>query len=180
MLCQICKKNEATVTIVKVVGMNKTELHVCNECANYLLGNAISSFSFSQNSMSEILGSLLNAFAQYGSEENAIPYETEKKCPNCGMTYSEFLKIGKLGCNQCYEAFRKQLKPLLGRLHGRTQHIGKAPVSIKDRFDRLQRIKEIKNELQKAVLKEEYERAAVLRDKIIEEEKRAGIENNEQ
>jgi protein arginine kinase activator len=178
MLCQICKKNEATVTIVRVVGMNKTELHVCNECANYLLGNTVVSFSFSQNNISEILSSLLDAFAKYDREENISISTAGEKCPNCGMTYGAFLQTGKLGCSQCYEVFRKQLNPLLGRLHGHSQHTGKVPIAIKEHFSQLQRIKEIKNELQQAVLKEEYEKAAMLRDEIIEEEERIRMRDN--
>lgn len=179
MLCQICKKNEATVTIVRVVGMNKTDLNVCNQCANFLLGNTISSFSFSQNNINEILINLLNAFVKYGREENYTSCETEKKCSNCGHSYAEFVRTGKLGCSQCYEAFRKQLKPLLNRLHSHCQHIGKVPNSIRVHMDQLNKIKEIKNELQQAVSKEEYEKAAKLRDQIIEEERKVGIRNND-
>ncbi len=179
MLCQICIKNKATVTIVKVVGMNKTELNVCNECANYLLGSTVSSFSFTQNNINEILDNLLNAFAEYGRGEIFSSCETEIKCSNCGLKYDEFVQTGKLGCGQCYEVFRKHLTPLLERLHGYSQHIGKVPMAIKLHFDRLRRIKEFKNKLQQAVSKEEYEKAAELRDQIIEEERRVGIRNNE-
>lgn len=180
MLCQICKKNEATVTIVRVMEMNKTELSVCNECANYLLGNTVSSFSFSQKNMNEILASLLNVCLKYGKEETLNSHQKERKCKHCEMTFSEFLQTGKLGCYQCYEVFHRQLNPILGRLHGHCQHTGKVPLALKEHFDRLQKIKEIKNELQQAVLKEEYEKAALLRDQIIEEEKRIGLENDEQ
>ena len=179
MLCQICKRNEASVTIVKVVEMNKTDLNVCNDCANYLLGNTISSFTFSQNSINEILGNLLDAFVKYGRGEIFSSCERDIECSNCGLKYSEFVQTGKLGCSQCYEIFRKQLNPLLGRLHGSCQHKGKVPISIKVHFDRLSKIKEIKNKLQQSVLKEEYEKAAKFRDQIIEEEKRVGIQNNE-
>jgi protein arginine kinase activator len=179
MLCQICKKNEATIKIVKVVGMSKIELNVCSECANYLLGNTISSISFSQNNINEILGNLLNAFYKYSEEDNYNSQEIVLKCANCGLTYSEFVKTGKLGCSKCYETFTKQIKPLLERLHGNSEHVGKIPNKIKTRIDRLQKIKKIKEELQKAVSKEEYEKAAQLRDQIIKEEKKVGIKDNE-
>jgi protein arginine kinase activator len=179
MLCQMCKKNEATIKIVKVVGMSKTEINVCSECANYLLGSTISSISFSQNSINEILGNLLNAFYKYSEEDNYSSQEIVLKCANCGLTYNEFVKTGKLGCNKCYETFTKQIKPLLDRLHGKSEHVGKIPNKVKVRIDRLQKIKKIKEELQKAVSKEEYEKAAKLRDKIIEEEKKVGTKGNE-
>ena len=179
MLCEMCNKNEATVTIVKVVGMSKTEINVCNECANYLLGNTVSSFSFSQKNLNELLINLLNAFSRYNGEENYNISEVEIKCPNCGQTYTEFIESGKYGCSKCYEIFNKQNKPLLNRLHGYSQHKGKIPNAVKIRLEGVQKIAIIKDELQKAVSKEEYEKAARLRDLIIEEEKRVGIKNNE-
>ncbi len=179
MLCQICKKNKATITIVKVIELNKTELHVCSECAHYLLGNSISSFSFSQYNINEILDNLLSAFAQYDKVDNIVSKKNIMTCPKCNMTYNEFVQSGRLGCGNCYEYFRKQLNPLLGRLHGHSQHIGKVPLAIKERFVRLKRLKEIKDELQRAILKEEYEKAAQLRDMIIAEEKRLKNGNNE-
>jgi protein arginine kinase activator len=179
MICQICKKNEATVTIVKLIGLYKTELHVCKECAQCLLGETISSFSFSQYNMNEILDNLLDTFGKYEKAENLVKLSNEMNCPDCHMTYNEFIQSGKLGCSQCYEYFRKQLKPILGRLHGHLQHIGKVPLDIKERFHKLKRIKKFKNELQQAVLREEYEKAAKLRDLIIEEEKTFKNGNNE-
>lgn len=179
MLCQMCKKNEANIKIVKVVGMSKTELNVCSECANYLLGNTVSSISFSQNNINEILGNLLNAFYKYSEENNYNLPEIVLKCANCGLMYSEFVKTGKLGCSKCYETFTKQIKPLLNRLHGSSEHVGKIPNKVKTHINQLQKIKKIKEELQKAVSKEEYEKAARLRDQIIKEEKRVGTKDNE-
>jgi protein arginine kinase activator len=175
----MCKKNEATVKIVKVVGMGKTEINVCSECANYLLGNTISSISFSQKNLNEILGNLLNTFYKYSEQDNYSSSDIELKCINCGLTYNEFVKTGKLGCSKCYETFARQMKPLLERLHGNSEHTGKIPDEIKAHNDRIKKINIIKEELKKAISKEEYEKAAKLRDIIIEEEKKVGIKGNE-
>ncbi len=180
MICQICKKNDATVTITKVAGVKKIELYICNDCAHSLLGSAISSFSFSQYNINEILGNLLSSFIKLDRGKGAEGLNKEDNCPHCGMTYQEFVQSGKLGCNQCYEYFRKQLNLILCRLHGNAEHIGKLPPAIKERNIRLNRINEIKDEMQKLILKEEYEQAAKLRDRIIEEEKRLEDGNNEQ
>lgn len=177
MVCQMCKKNEANIVIVKVVGLNKTKFHVCNECANYLLGNTVSSFSFSKNNLNEILFSVLSTFSKYSGEENILDSKMKTKCPNCSLTYDEFTESGKIGCSRCYNLFRKQIKPLLSRLHGNNQHIGKVPSSLKVRLNQIKTIKQIRENLSEAISKEEYEKAAILRDQIIEEEKRAGIKN---
>ena len=180
MLCQICKKKDATVIISKVVGLNKTELYLCNDCANSLLGDNISSFSFSQYNINEILENLLSSFTNVNKGKGVERLNREKNCPVCGMAYEEFVQSGRLGCSQCYEYFREQLNPILYRLHGHSKHIGKIPPAIKVRYNRLEKIKKIKNEMQKLITKEEYEKAAKLRDMIIEEEKRLDNGNNEQ
>lgn len=166
------------MTIVKVVGLNKTELKVCNECANYLLGLTISSISFSQHNINEILISLLSSFEKYAQDENVKENKKEMNCPRCRMTYIEFIQTGRLGCSQCYETFMKNINPILGRLHENSQHTGKVPLKMKVYFDRLRKIKDFKNELQQAIIREEYESAAILRDKILDEENRLGIRKN--
>ena len=61
---------------------------------------------------------------------------------------------------------------ILKRIHGSTQHYGKSPkkivkiVKAKNEFDAL------KEKLQKAIQKEDFEEAAKLRDKIRELEKK--------
>ncbi|HOR41620.1 MAG TPA: UvrB/UvrC motif-containing protein [Atribacterota bacterium] len=172
MFCQICNKNKATITIVKIVGDSKTELKVCPECANSLLGNSISCLSFSQNDIKELLDSLLSTFLSDQEGKRTTSFPPEISCPNCGYTYNEFIQTGKLGCSQCYECFRGQLNPLLHRLHGHSQHIGIVPLAFQEHLNSLKKIEEIKKELQQAVIKEEYEKAAQLRDMIREEEKR--------
>ena len=172
MLCQLCKKNKATVRIVKIAGDSKTEFNLCSECANTVLGNSISCLSFNQYSLKSILDNLLNASLKKTDRKNVGYLSSNLSCPNCGQTYQEFVGTGKLGCSQCYEYFRKELAPLIGKLQGYSQHVGIVPIAFQERYDRLLGIKKIKDELEQAIIEEEYEKAALLRDKIIEEEKR--------
>lgn len=171
MLCQICNKNKATITIVKIVGDNKTEFKVCPECANSLLGNSISYLSFSQNDIKELLDNYLSTFLLDQEGKRTTGFPPELSCSNCGYTYNEFIQTGKLGCSQCYECFRDHINPLLNRLHGHSQHIGIVPLAFQEHLNSLKKIKEIRKELQQAIVKEEYEKAAKLRDMIREEEK---------
>jgi len=179
MICQICKKNEATVIIIKDMESNRKELYVCSHCAHHLLGSAVSSFSFSQYNINEILENLLNPVGKYGQGKNITGLNERLKCSDCGMDYQEFTQSGKLGCRHCYEYFRERLKPLLDNLHGHSKHTGKVPLNIKEKCNRMKRIKEIKDEMEESIRKEEYEKAAELRDMIIKEEKRLKKVNNE-
>ncbi|MDP6685326.1 MAG: UvrB/UvrC motif-containing protein, partial [Candidatus Omnitrophota bacterium] len=105
--------------------------------------------------------------------------ETKLKCPRCGLTYEDFKKVGRLGCGECYTAFKEVLLPLLKRIHGSTQHYGKAPQnfqkpkpSIPAPSKSKNGLQELKDKLQKAIQNEEFEEAAKLRDKIRDVEKR--------
>jgi protein arginine kinase activator len=83
------------------------------------------------------------------------------------MTYSDFKKIGRLGCGQCYETFKAYLVPLFKRIHGSDIHMGKIPGKKKTtRAPRKVDVDELKRRLKRAVTLEEFEEAARLRDEI--------------
>ena len=63
------------------------------------------------------------------------------------------------------------MAPLLKRIHGASQHLGKSPNpqaidELKTHSKRQQELDQAKADLQKAVKGEEFEEAAALRDKI--------------
>ena len=67
--------------------------------------------------------------------------------------------------------FRTSLAPLLKRIHGAQQHIGKSPSpqaldELKTNNKHAQELEQAKQDLLKAVKNEEFEVAAALRDKI--------------
>ena len=91
---------------------------------------------------------------------------SEMKCPACGFTYQDFKKVGRLGCGDCYEAFKKQLDPLLKRIHGANRHIGKVPLMVGKNIRENASVQDMKTQLEKAIAAEEFEEAARLRDVI--------------
>ncbi len=74
---------------------------------------------------------------------------TEKTCPKCKKTLSEFYSTGMLGCPFCYQVFRDELSRVLVEIQGTDRHVGKPPkVRGLDRellaeYDRLKRDKEL-------------------------------------
>ena len=94
------------------------------------------------------------------------------KCPACGFTYNDFKKMGRLGCSECYEVFKKQLEPLLKRIHGANRHIGKVPLTVGKTVKDAQTLQELKMQMERAIQSEEFEKAAVIRDKIRQFEKK--------
>jgi protein arginine kinase activator len=88
------------------------------------------------------------------------------KCQRCGLTYSEFRDGGRLGCSNCYQAFKDQIKPLLRRIHGSNVHIGKSPHMSQGIFEKRREIESLKMELGRAIETEDFEKAAEIRDRI--------------
>ena len=58
-LCQVCKKNVATVHLTEIIKENKREIHLCEECAAKK-GVAFKSHQFS---ISALLSGLVNTQA---------------------------------------------------------------------------------------------------------------------
>ena len=162
MTCDICGKNQATVHLTEIVDEQMNELHLCDECAR-----AKSAQMEQQFGLSDLLAGLAEFEKPNLEKETAIV-----KCPSCKLTYADFKKIGRLGCGECYTAFKKYLTPLLKRIHGSNQHFGKSPVVVTGGTQKQLDIQELRQRLQKAVENEAFEEAVQLRDQIKELEKR--------
>ena len=96
------------------------------------------------------------------------------------MTYSEFKKIGRFGCANCYQAFKKNILPLLKRIHGSVQHLGKIPPKTARETKVMEEIKSLKLRLEKNIELEDYEGAARLRDQIKEIEQKNNRKKDKQ
>ncbi|MFC2062187.1 UvrB/UvrC motif-containing protein [Elusimicrobiota bacterium] len=165
MECEICHSNEATVFITKIENDNKVEYGLCEECASEIAPASIDFGGFQKDLLSS-LSDMLVGFSDLDKNEKIVE---ELKCPGCGALFIDFQETGRLGCSLCYKTFADKLMPLLNRLQGSIQHAGKSPVGIEQHGE----IERLKMEIQTAIEKEEYERAAVIRDKIEELEKKA-------
>jgi protein arginine kinase activator len=162
MLCDECGQRPASVRITKVVNGQKAEMNLCEECAKVkgefqlVLGPHVS--------ITNMLSGL------FGREPETSRGEIER-CELCGMTFADFAKAGRLGCSACYARFEQRLDPVLRRIHGSHEHVGRAPKRLFGHINLKREIEQLRQELDKAVKAEAYETAAVLRDKIRELEK---------
>lgn len=157
MLCQQCKKQTATVHLTDLVKGEKRELHLCEECASQE-GVAVKHHL----SIDEVLNSFL--MSQAGVQELA-----KIKCPQCGMTFAEFRSQGLLGCPNDYDVFDRALASVVERAQdGQTHHTGKSPGQVVQLDPVQQERLRLERELREAVEKEDYERAAQVRDQISE------------
>ncbi len=169
MLCDECGKNKATVHLTEIVNEIITKLNLCESCAKHKGAEVEQHFG---------IADLLSALSDTEQHQQAVAGTpptaaagSKNKCPKCGLAYEDFKKVGRLGCAECYKAFKTSLAPLLKRIHGSNQHIGKSPSpqaadEVKTINKRHEELEAAKAALQKSVRNEEFEEAAALRDKI--------------
>lgn len=160
MLCNVCQKKVATIHLTEIVDEKIVELHVCQDCAQVKGGLA------KDSDISNFLG----AFADERVDESGRKIQ----CSNCGLTYYDFKKKGRLGCKNCYLTFKPLLLPLLKRIHSAVQHQGKRPRAGRGDIQGHFSLKDLKDKLKQAIELEEYEKAAKLRDQIKKIERGAG------
>lgn len=162
MLCQQCHKRPANVHLTKIVNGEKAEMVLCDQCAREKSQLGFGTFGSPLN-----LYDFLSGFIGQGQDDSPADCATKEECCEiCGMSFEDFGKTGKMGCNNCYAKYGERLKPVLKRLHGNYEHTGKAPAGISKAIDASREVERLKELLGKAIQAEEYEKAAEIRDRI--------------
>lgn len=154
MTCEKCHKGHATYHLTAIENGVKKEAHLCEECAR----QAGVGFKFNF-SIGDILGSLMEPKVPSAKSQQA-------RCPECGITYSEFKTKARLGCANDYDVFRNELLRLLEKIHGATAHAGKAPKTVDAQIRKENELLRLKKELDGVVKSEDFEKAASIRDRI--------------
>ncbi len=171
MLCESCKKNNATFHYRYSENGKVTEAHLCNECAKKqglvsagIFGN---DGLFGQSFMLDDnfgMGTFASLFSD--SDKKYGIAGTAKVCPACGLSENELRRGGKLGCRECYNTFSDIIDGMLRKLHMSTEYKGKIPEGISESMSAARKIEKMKADMQKAVEQQNYEEAAKLRDAI--------------
>ena len=158
MICNICKDRVATIHLKEIIDNVVTELNMCEACYEAREQQGASGAVAPPDMMVE---SLIEQAGKKGGKE-AKPL----KCPICGITSEQFRAKGRLGCSDCYRVFAESLIPVLSKVHGSTAHRGKVPHRAARTLDLKKELRQLQEDLQKAIMSENYERAAKLRDRI--------------
>ena len=168
MLCDVCKKREATIHIKEVRNGKVISTNLCPECAKEKeLAGGLGAFGFN---LAEVI---FNVGKSSEPEADSGPEEKKEKtpqlvCPVCNWNLSKMRKSGgKLGCPRCYTVFSKWVDKAAEQMQRGKVHVGRRPASstrtaasLKMEIDKLQM------ELVSAVSAEAYEKAARFRDRI--------------
>ncbi len=158
MKCEICGERQAVIHIQQIKGSEIINLHLCEKCTGEKgVSNSeeIADFTFSK---------LLN-----GLMKGPVEAESEKKiCLSCGKNIEDFRKNGKIGCPECVKVFSDEIISFFKNISGFTHHKGKYPSEIIEEKALLAGNKMLQDKLDAAVKNEDYETAAILRDRIKE------------
>lgn len=154
MNCDVCQDKNATVYLTQIVEGQMQKVNLCEKCAK-------------EKGVTDPTGfALADLLLGLGSDEKVGLSRDGILCEACGFTHSEFKKIGRFGCSQCYTVFGGGLENLVKAMHKGTLHVGKVPsrYQITKRFS--DQITELKDRLRIAITDENFEEAAKLRDAI--------------
>jgi protein arginine kinase activator len=153
--CDLCGKAEAKMKVSQLDKDGKmTELAICADCARK---RGLSEVEKGKPGAAEILAEL---------KARVEDADVKIVCRRCGMTYAEFKRLGRVGCADCYVAFHNQLLPLIRRIHGAGQHVGKSTKGGRKQAHERMNAERLKDALATAVKDEDYEKAAALRDQL--------------
>jgi protein arginine kinase activator len=153
MICEHCRKRNATTHITETINGVTKKLSLCSLCASEMNYNG-----FLENmNIGNLLGSVFLG--------DSAMMRDEKKCSVCGSTRRRIIETGLAGCSDCYRVFKTELLTPIEKIHGKVSHIGKRPnVEAKDNTEEI--IREKEELLKKAVEEQDFETAASLRDEI--------------
>ncbi|MFZ9089817.1 MAG: UvrB/UvrC motif-containing protein [Planctomycetaceae bacterium] len=152
--CRRCTKT-ATFHVTEVHADTAVAIHLCDSCAREYLEKTDSP---EQEALTDLNAKLDELIAETD--------DSSASCPDCGTTFHEFRESGRLGCAQDYTEFLAELLPLLENIHEDTSHAGKRPGGSVIGTVEQARLVQLRKQQQQAILEEDYESAAALRDEI--------------
>lgn len=167
MICQECGERPATLCFTKDGNEESIEFHICEPCAREK-GYPIPKTTHepSSDNLWEVESHSDSSVSDEGAEQNS-------ECEKCGLTYEEFNRTGRFGCNECFKQFAEHLPSLFRHIHVTTAtHSGKIPKRNREWIQNKNQLELLKEQLQHFIEQEKYEQAAALRDQIQELERK--------
>ena len=138
MLCEYCKKNQATKTYEQIKKGKRDVTYYCLECFHKLF---------------------LDVEMEGGASRG--------DCPYCGMTFAEFKKRNLVGCAKCYESMQVHLLPVITKMQGGQIHQGKHPFETESERVEL-RLLELKALVEKYKEEKDFESARAYEERLVQ------------
>lgn len=155
MLCDFCKKNEATIYLEQLNAQGqKKKINICTECA---IARGIGPDPQS-------LGQVVNLFNELSETAKKLAEINNRLCPVCGRKLGEIKRTGKVGCPECYAVFKNEIRFFLNKNGAKELYKGTMPARLSSFHSVLTDRIALQNKLNFAVEHEDYEKAAMYRD----------------
>ena len=154
MICDMCKLNEAKISVEQVADGVTKNIYLCPACSQRL---GFGMFSKTIDiSITKILG----------ANDNDDGRKSDQ-CPVCGLSFREIESKKMMGCPECFSFFKAEIMEILGKKKKNLKYSGFiTDEQSSETFFETHSSEELHEELKKAVETEDYERAAALRDEI--------------
>lgn len=152
MICEECKNNIATFHKITEINGDKSEVHLCAECAK-------EHRVFEQTNVFNV-GEFLNTYM------DGLTYKEPRFCFNCYLTGEDFSSTGFVGCEKCYTSFKDLLLPVIKNVQPNDTHVGKR-YGIKVKKSKEEKIRELEKQLRTAINEQRFEDCSAIKAKIV-------------
>jgi len=166
MQCDYCE-SKASVFFTQIIDGQTTKSSLCEKCATehgvtdpegFLIGHMQPG---PKGKPPEVIKPTAESSASSATKKADQPV-----CPGCGFAFEDLKNTGRLGCSQCYQFFREEIKHNLGGMHKGVCHHGRVPEGMLEAFEKRQHLEQLQLSMDQAITAEDYEKAASLRDEI--------------
>lgn len=156
MKCDICGIREAVIFIQQVSVSKRTDIHLCVECAK------ARGISANDGKLEMSLSGLLSEIANLKQTEE----HNARLCPVCGQSLGQIQKTGITGCPECYSVFSTEIQNLLSQRGINGVYAGALPKRLAHFRSALTDRIWLRTKLEESVANEDYEKAALYRDRL--------------
>lgn len=160
-MCDECGERPANIHLTTIVDGEKKDFNLCSEC---LARKKELSVDF--GAIASRLSKMIRQKQEKAAESESETPIPDISCAQCGTTYAQFRASGRLGCAQCYEAFRQPLTEWMDHTYGASKHIGRASGGVACAVSLRMQLEKLRRRQKRAIADEAYEEAALLRDQI--------------
>jgi len=156
MQCNKCGRPSVYRSTLIVNGVSQTT-NLCRDCA-------IKEGVFNTQP-SNLFDDMFSVFADF------LPFEkvSDVTCPVCKLTMREFKNSSKLGCPNCYDAFREEISSIIKRIAPFNKHKQdkiNMKSTTKKQLSTEDKITALRQDMKLAVQEERYEDAAKIKKQI--------------
>lgn len=140
------------MAVQQVSSAGRKEVHLCLQCA------AQRGLSTSNGRIEMSLAGLFESIAKF--------QKNQRLCPVCGASSGDLEKSQRLGCPECYNIFSGELRGILQGHGVAGSYTGSMPERLASSRSVLVDRMQLKEKLERSVAQEEYEKAAMYRDRL--------------